>query len=196
MKIQEGHNVLPWLIMYAAMLLNICRVGEDGRTAYERRRGKKFRREVPEFGESIWYLKPGSAGKDKLDKRWGDGVYLGIIEDSSELYIGTKDGVIKVRTFARRGEEDRWRRKEIDDMIGVPWEPIPGQGVREVKSKVHIAGVGAGEDIIEEPQIRGATPRRIRIDEDDLQKYGYTLGCPGCKAKNRGNIAVNHSEEC
>ena len=29
-KINESHNVLPWLIMYAAMLINICRVGEDG----------------------------------------------------------------------------------------------------------------------------------------------------------------------
>ena len=70
MKVDESHNVLPWLIMYAAMLINICRVGEDGKAAYERRRGKKFKRELPEFGESIWYLKPGSAGKDKLDERW------------------------------------------------------------------------------------------------------------------------------
>ena len=90
MKIEEGHNVLPWLVMYAAMLLNICSVGEDGRTAYERRRGKKFRREVPEFGESIWYLKPGTSGKEKLDERWGDGVYLGIIEESSVIYISAR----------------------------------------------------------------------------------------------------------
>ena len=29
------HNVLPWLVMYAAMLINICSVGEDVKTAYE-----------------------------------------------------------------------------------------------------------------------------------------------------------------
>ena len=79
MKIPVTHDVLPWLIMYAAMLINICRVGEDGKTAYERRRGKKFKREIPQFGESVWYLKPRSAGKDKLDERWGDGAYLGLI---------------------------------------------------------------------------------------------------------------------
>ena len=151
---------------------------------------------MPEFGESIWYLRPGSAGKDKLDERWGDRVYLGIIEESLELYVGTKEGIIKVRTFARRGEADRWRKKEIEEMVGVPWEPVPGRGMNEVKSKVHIAGKGAGEDIIEEPQLRGAIPRRMRFDADDLQKYGYTLGCPGCRAKNRGEVGVNHSEEC
>ena len=146
--------------------------------------------------KAMWYLKPGSAGKDKLDERWGDGVYLGIIEESCELYIGTKEGIIKVRTFARRGETDRWRKKEIDEMIGVPWEPTPGQGLREVKSRVHIAGVGSGEDIIPEPQVRQAVPRRMRFDDDDLNKYGFTIGCPGCNAKNRGNIGANHSEEC
>ena len=104
-----------------------------------------------EFGQSMLYLKPGSAGKDKPDERWGVRVYLGIIEESSELYIGTKDGVIKVRTSARRGEEDRWRKKQVEEVIGVPWEPIPGRGVKEVKWRVHIAAVGAGEDIIEEP---------------------------------------------
>jgi len=70
-KIGENHNILPWLVMYAGMLINICSIGEDGKTAYERRRGKSFKRDIPEFGESIWYLKPGSAGKDKLDRDGG-----------------------------------------------------------------------------------------------------------------------------
>ena len=39
-------------------------------------------------------------------------------------------------------------------------------------------------------------PRRMRFDADDFDKYGYTIGCPGCRAKNRGDISVNHSEEC
>ena len=81
-------------------------------------------------------------------------------------------------------------------MVGVPWEPVPGLGLREVKSKVHIAGLRAGEDIIEEPQLRQAVPRRMRLDMDDLERYGYTLGCAGCKAKNGGEVGVNHSKDC
>ena len=88
------------LIMYATMLVNICNVGEDGEAVYERRGGKTSKREIPEFGENVWYLKPGPAGKVKLHERCGDGVYPGIIEDSSELYIGTTEGITKVRTFA------------------------------------------------------------------------------------------------
>ena len=178
-----GPSGVSWFIMYAAMLINICHVGSDGRTAFERRRGNKFKRELPEFGESVWYLKPGTTGKDKLDERWGDGVFIGVMEDSSEIFIGTKDGIIKVRTFARRGEEDRWRRKEIDEMRGVPWEPEPGSGIIEIKSKVRIPGTGSGE-IVEQPLVREAVPRRMRFDQDDLEKYGYAIGCPGCRAKN------------
>ena len=121
---------------------------------------------------------------------------MGIIEESSEIYIGTKEGTIKFRTFARRGEADRWRKKEIEEMVGVPWEPAPGRGMKEVRSRAIIAGLGGGEDIIPEPQVRQAVPRRMRFDDDDLNKYGFTIGCPGCKAKNRGNVGVNHSEEC
>ena len=38
--------------------------------------------------------------------------------------------------------------------------------------------------------------RRLRIKKDDLEKFGYTTGCPGCRAVNRGTTAASHSEEC
>ncbi len=37
---------------------------------------------------------------------------------------------------------------------------------------------------------------RFRIKKDDLEAYGYTAGCPGCRAVNRGTAAQNHMEEC
>jgi hypothetical protein len=40
------------------------------------------------------------------------------------------------------------------------------------------------------------TRRRFRIKKDDLEKFGYTTGCPGCRAVNRGTTAANHTEEC
>ena len=39
------------------------------------------------------------------------------------------------------------------------------------------------------------TRRRFRIRKEDLEKFGYTAGCPGCRAANRGTTAANHSEE-
>ena len=39
-------------------------------------------------------------------------------------------------------------------------------------------------------------PRRLRISRQDIEKYGFTVNCPGCRAVNRGQAAQNHSEEC
>ena len=42
MKIKVDHPVLPWLFHDAALLTDVCRLEEDRRTPYERRRGKRF----------------------------------------------------------------------------------------------------------------------------------------------------------
>ena len=54
--IKGDHNVVPWMIREAAEYVNRFQVGEDGKTRYERLKGKKFRREIAEFGECIYYL--------------------------------------------------------------------------------------------------------------------------------------------
>ena len=94
-KIRSDHPVLPWIIKHSAFLINVCKVGDDGRTAHERRRGKRFNRTIPEFGESVWYLKPLSVGRDKLDTRWESGIFVGIRDESGELIILTESGANK-----------------------------------------------------------------------------------------------------
>ena len=64
MKMGDEYNILPCLVTYATMLVNICSVEEDGKTSYERRRGQKCKRKLPVFRGGIWYLKPRSVGKD------------------------------------------------------------------------------------------------------------------------------------
>ena len=39
-------------------------------------------------------------------------------------------------------------------------------------------------------------PHRIMINKEDLEKYGYSAGCPGCKAILRGTARQGHSEAC
>ena len=39
--------------------------------------------------------------------------------------------------------------------------------------------------------------RRMPITYKEIEKYGYTEGCPGCEAKKRGDVARRgHSERC
>ena len=44
-----------WRVEYAGCLLTRLAVGEDGKTAYERLKGKRWREEMAEFGEKVLY---------------------------------------------------------------------------------------------------------------------------------------------
>ena len=58
---------------------------------------------LPEIGECIFYLEPESVRKEE-EARWQRGVYAGIREESSELYVITETETIKIRSFARLPE--------------------------------------------------------------------------------------------
>ena len=69
-------------------------MGQDGKTARQRLRGRTFKSPVVEFGACVWYLRLKSAGKDKMNTRWGSGVWLGIREETNEVFVGTDEGVV------------------------------------------------------------------------------------------------------
>ncbi len=96
---------MPWLVKHAANIMNRYQVKKNVKTAYEMVKGRKFRREVAEFGECIMYIVSDSVGKDKRNTRWEDGVFVGIRERSGEILIGTSKGVVKARAFRRKGTE-------------------------------------------------------------------------------------------
>ena len=50
MKIPSVHPIMTWLIEHAADMLNKFLVGRDGRTPYERIKGKPYRGEMIDFG--------------------------------------------------------------------------------------------------------------------------------------------------
>ena len=57
--VSHRHAVFPWMLEYAAHLLNRYEVGRDGRTAYERLKAKKAKPLGMEFGELVqWRTRP------------------------------------------------------------------------------------------------------------------------------------------
>ena len=77
-KIGARHSIVPWLVEYAAVLLNRFEVGRDGRTAFERSKGRKARTLGLEFGEAVlWKRKRVGGALAKLSCLWDDGFFLG-----------------------------------------------------------------------------------------------------------------------
>ena len=86
------HPVWPWLVDYAAFLLTRGEVGKDGKTAYERSRGKEAKLQGFEFGEGVLWKRRWEGGPlGKLSCMWEDGVFLGVKGTTGELMVGNKE---------------------------------------------------------------------------------------------------------
>ena len=53
--VPDNHPIMPWMADYSAVLVNRFEVGRDGRTAYERLKGKRARMKGLEFGERLQF---------------------------------------------------------------------------------------------------------------------------------------------
>ena len=74
-----GHPVLTWLVKYSVAMVNRCRIGPDGKSAYELRKGRKFARALPHFAEKILFMIPRvTKGAARVEPRWEDGIFFGV----------------------------------------------------------------------------------------------------------------------
>merc|ERR1711871_237410 len=55
MRLEEAPEAALWMIRWAAMMASRFLIGKDGRTAYERRRGRKCKIPTVPFGETVRY---------------------------------------------------------------------------------------------------------------------------------------------
>ena len=58
-KLKPSDSILLWIIRWAAMVYSSYKVGEDGKTAYERQKGRRRKLGVVPIGELVMYKKLG-----------------------------------------------------------------------------------------------------------------------------------------
>ena len=69
-KIDAESRVVAFMAEYAAYLVNRLSVGKDGKTPYERNKGKKATVLGVEFGEKLLYKRKAQSKADKINPRW------------------------------------------------------------------------------------------------------------------------------
>ena len=62
---------------------------------------------------------------EKINVTGDDGVFLGVRVRSSEILVGTKDGIKLARSVRRIPEEDRWTAEALELVKWVPWRLGP-----------------------------------------------------------------------
>ena len=190
-RIPETHDSLAWLVTHAAATINWFRPGLGGKTSYELRVGRKFRRPVAPREQKVWWMSAGKhVSRISAESRWLEGIFLGILGrgvGASDYAIGTPEG-------CNRPEQSRWCLKLMHGTSNC-WDrrrADPAARIRLSAPEVQ------PEHVLPPPVGEPAGPRSRRVYRHDVEirKYGVTIGCPGCKAITAGTAAQGHSDEC
>ena len=195
-KIRSSHPIMTWIVEHAAALLSRYQVGDDGKTPYERLKGKKYGGTEVEIGEKVHHKYKKDTMNHKMESRWGEGFYLGKVWRTGEAAIGTKNGVVKAGTIRRVGAHRRWDAQGLEKIQGVPWKwnPDSDDAPRELRlrwlsdSEKDASATGLGD-------YHGVV-YRMRLKREDFFRHGFTEGCPGCRALLAGGAARGHHDAC
>ena len=175
------------------------KVGEDGKTAYERQKGRKCKLEMVPLGEFVRYKKLGETSQERksLESTWFEGVWLGHARGSSEALACTQDGAVKAWAIRREPEGERWGAEAITEMKGTPTRPGILPGIH-IPISINIGQDNADGHLIEvTARQEEKRARRVYLKAEDFELHGYTEGCEGCsRLKTGGMEARPHTETC
>ncbi len=152
-RIRADHAIMSWLVEYSAMSLSRHHVGRDGRTAYERLKGKRCQRPVVRIGEKVLYKPYVRKGEkfEKSESKWKYGTWLGIVPKSNEYIVAGTTGAERCRTVRRLREDLKWDSDAILNMSCTPWnwraeEKERSEAEKSSEEPVKEKGIEARED--------------------------------------------------
>ena len=84
-RVDVRHPVLTWLCDFVSYMMNRLEVASDGKTPYERTKGKKAEVLGLEFGEKVLWKHRSGRRMEKLNARWSYGIFLGVTPRSPRI---------------------------------------------------------------------------------------------------------------
>ena len=173
-------------------------VSHDGKTAYERCKGKSAKVLGIEFGEAVmWKRKPSGGGLGKLQSMWDDGVFLGIKGTTGEFIVGDGLGIRRTRTVQRRPAEQRWDADNLKLVAGVPWRHSDEDPKMDGEAmQMRPLTEQEKKDIEERREWRETVPKRFGIRMKDVEDFNPTMGCKKCETQLKGGHRRPHTEAC
>ena len=108
-----------WWKMHAS-ILSRCQKGRDGRTPFERLRGKKPTQEFVPFGEKVLARPRSSEPLNRMNPGYKFGVWLEVKNNSAECFVGTAGGVLRAHEVRRIEHQHMWVK-------GVLWRMVDRQ---------------------------------------------------------------------
>ena len=152
--------------------------GPDNRTAYERFRGRKAHKHLPEFGEGILYM-PEKQSLGHGGVRKYPGILLGVRERSEEIIVGEGEEVIRARDYSRRPASEQWCAEEALQLKASTSAPnMQGESLKIKCVRRQVEHQSVDRTVGHEDGSAGIHQRSLKLRRPLLERYGYTAGCP------------------
>ena len=106
---------MAWMETHAAALVTCCAKGYDGRTAYQRVRGKEFRTRLLAFGEVCRFKNRSHEPlKGVVDgRRFHAGIFIGIDRRTGRYIVHNGSEVKLARTIMRMPGTEKWNKEAL-----------------------------------------------------------------------------------
>ena len=197
-KLPVTHPLMGWLVLWAGEVLLKYKVRESGRTAYENITGHRVKHPVVMFGETLNFkLKQDEARRRNMESDWSTGIFVGVDPRTSEALVISAEGLFKCRTVRRVIREDAFNPKWLEEAI-TPIDDYVQKGAKtsfeEVRTQRHVV---QGRAPVPEDISKPYAPRRIRLEQKDFERLGFTEDCRGCEFLQTGiGVRQGHSSQC
>ena len=118
------HPTFAWLVEHAADILTKCSVGKDGRTPYERIKGKRYHGAMLAFGSMVRVTIQGKLQGGLMKERWGLGVWLGKRWTIDEHIVSLSNGkVVRARDVRPMPDDEAFDKVVFEGVRGTPNNP-------------------------------------------------------------------------
>ena len=188
-KIPRDSALMSWLVSWSSEVLNRYKVQANGRTSYEMATLHKCRSKAMAFGEKV-YFQHTHVGKE--DDRKDIGIFVGMMDRSPTYLIANASGVFGSPNVAAFPDEQAFD-PELAMAVSVRHHGYLEQGekkpptLRVVPSSAPMAAAPNPDWNPVETAGGKNIPRRARIMQADLDRHGFTAGCPACLTAELGD---------
>ena len=155
MKLGDKHPLLAWLPRHAADLISRYKVGQDGRTAEQRRTGRAWNRPLLQCGEKVMFKIAESPEERRrrgsLEPIMKEGWYIGHHARSGALLLITPNGVIRGNGVRRLPEDQRWDKENVTKLVGLPSQNSLSSSRGNPRVFYHLS---KGKGMLHEPMLK------------------------------------------
>ena len=166
-QIPSSHPMMAWVVEHSAEQLNRYHVSQDGRTAYERVRGKAYKGEMHELGIHVYHRFPGKCEGGSMEPRWSEGVWLGKVAKTDEHIVSDDSGrICRTGSVSLKTAGESWNAERVLAVRVFP------NGLNEPRSSLRAATEARAEGIRQVPDVQSVREEDSRDGPDiaDLEE--------------------------